>query len=345
MKTKRIIITLLLVTALVLTFTACGTQKDEDNNSPGKTEAKDSSNDEKESNDGEAKEENDETYKLALVMKNRYNPYYIAMESGATAAAKNLGVELDVLATEKDADLQKQIQLCEDLLAKDYDALLVCPISSEAIVPFIKKCNDENMPFINVDTQAKQDLMDEMGAEYVCFVGSDEYKAGQVVAEAIIKDVGTEGNIAMLEGTPGAETADSRKSGFEDVIKEKSNLKIVASQTANWQRDKGYNVFQNMLQAHPDIKALFAANDLMALGAIEAIENAGMTGEIVVYSVDFIDDAKKALKDGTLKGSVYQAPDGMGRIAVEKAVAYLNGEEVKKDYRTEAQMMYKEDVQ
>ena len=124
----------------------------------------------------------------------------------------------------------------------------------------------------------------------------------------------------MLEGIPGHETGDSRLRGFRDGIKETPGIRIVASQPANWERDQGFNVFQNMLQAHPEIDTLFACNDMMALGATEAIRAAGKAGSIRIVGFDAVEDARKAIREGTMVGSVAQFPDEMGRIAVENAV-------------------------
>ena len=130
-----------------------------------------------------------------------------------------------------------------------------------------------------------------------------------------MKATGGKARVGILEGIPGHETGDSRLRGFRDAVPRRPGITIVASQPANWERDQGFNVFQNMLQAHPDIDTVFAASDLMALGAIEAIAAAGKTGKIRVVGFDALDDAKKAIAAGTMDASVAQFPvrDGQGR--------------------------------
>src|SRR5262249_59374747 len=121
--------------------------------------------------------------------------------------------------------------------------------------------------------------------------------------------------VGILEGIPGHETGDSRLRGFREAVKSSPEVAVVASQPANWERDQGFNVFQNMLQAHPDIDAVFACSDLMALGAIEAIAAAGKAGRIRVVGFDALDDAKKAIAAGAVERAVGQGPSGRGGAA------------------------------
>ncbi len=148
----------------------------------------------------------------------------------------------------------------------------------------------------------------------------------------------------VLEGIPGHETGDSRLKGFHDAIKNTPGVKVVASQTANWERDQGFTVFQNMLQAHPDIDALFACSDLMALGAVEAIAAAGKTGKIRVIGFDALEDARKAIAAGTMLASVAQFSSEMGRLAVEDAVKLIQGEKVPPEQKVRIELVTKATV-
>src|SRR5205085_7476644 len=141
----------------------------------------------------------------------------------------------------------------------------------------------------------------------------------KMAGEYLTKITGGSARIGVLEGIPGHETGDSRLRGFRDAIAASPGMAVVASQPANWERDQGFNVFQNMLQAHPDIDAVFACSDLMALGAVEAIAAAGKTGTIRVVGFDALDDARKAIAAGTMAASVAQFPSEVGRVAVGSA--------------------------
>src|SRR5262249_42549119 len=150
---------------------------------------------------------------------------------------------------------------------------------------------------------------DAAGATAVSFTGSDNYDGGRIAAQFIVDASKGKANVGVLEGIPGHETGDSRLRGFRDGISGAPGVRIVASQPANWERDQGFNVFQNMPQAHPDIDTVFACNDMMALGAVEAIRGVGRTGSIRVVGFDAVDDARKAMNEGTMAASVAQFPD------------------------------------
>ena len=160
------------------------------------------------------------------------------------------------------------------------------------------------------------------------FIGSDNYEGGRLAGEYLAKSTGGKARVAILEGIPGHETGDSRLRGFREALQQHPGMTIVASQPANWERDLGFTVFQNMLQAHADIDALFACSDLMALGAVEAIAAAGRSGGIRVVGFDALDDARKMIEAGRMEASVAQSPRDMGRIAVESAARLLRGEAV-----------------
>ena len=172
-------------------------------------------------------------------------------------------------------------------------------------------------------------------------IGSDNFEGGAVAGRYLAASLGGSGNVAVIEGISGHETADQRRLGFLQGIADTPGVRVVASQTANWERDQGFNVFQNMLQAHPAIDAVFACNDMMALGAIEAIAAAGRTGKIRVIGVDAVDDARKAIEAGTMVASVAQFPAEMGRLAVDSAAKLFNGETLPADQTVRIELVKK----
>lgn len=256
---------------------------------------------------------------IALVMKTLNNPFFIDMQNGARAAADSLGVELLVQAAEREVDVEKQMQIVENLIQRRVAALCITPSGSKEIVPAIVKANASNIPVLIVDTRVDEPTLSASGGKIATFIGSDNYEGGRIAAQYLAEKLGNRGKIAVLEGIPGHETGDARLSGFRDVLAQFPDMEIVASQTANWERDQGFNVFQNILQSHPEVEALFACSDLMALGAVEAIAAAGRAGEIVVVGFDAIVDARGAISENAMAGSVAQHPYDMGWIAVESA--------------------------
>jgi ribose transport system substrate-binding protein len=282
--------------------------------------------------------------RVALVLKTLNSPFFIEMQRGAEEAAKRLNVELIVQAAEREVDVEKQMQIIENLIQAKVNALAVTPSGSREVVPALVKANQAGIPVIVVDTRLDPKAAADAGVKTVAFVGSDNYRGGQIVGEFLVKAAGGRANVAILEGIPGHDTGDSRVRGFRDAIKATPGVKIVASQTANWERDQGFSVFQNILQAHPELDTVFACNDMMALGAIEAISAAGRTGRIRVLGFDAVEDARRALEAGTMPASVAQFPQEMGRIAVESALKALNGESVPADVSVSIGLVTKENV-
>jgi ribose transport system substrate-binding protein len=266
--------------------------------------------------------------RVALVLKTLNNPFFIDMQRGAEDAAKRLDVDLVVQAAERETDVERQMQIVENLIQSRVNALALTPSGSREVVPAVGKANAANIPVVIVDTRLDAKAAADAGVKTASFVGSDNYRGGQIIGEYLVKASGGNAKVAILEGIPGHETGDSRVRGFRDAIKSAPGVAIVASQPANWERDQGFNVFQNMLQAHADINTVFACNDIMALGAVEAIAAAGRTGKVRVLGFDAIDDARRAISEGRMDATVAQFPDEMGRSAVETAVKALKGESV-----------------
>jgi ribose transport system substrate-binding protein len=282
--------------------------------------------------------------RVALVLKTLNNPFFIDMQKGAQEAAARLEVDLVVQAAERETDVDKQMQIVENLIQTKVAALCITPSGSREIVPAIVKANAAGIPVVAVDTRVDVAAAAEAGAKVASFVGSDNYEGGRLAGELLAKVTGGKARVAVLEGIPGHETGDSRLRGFKEAIKAAPGIEIVASQPANWERDLGFNVFQNMLQAHPGLDAVFACNDMMALGAIEAIAAAGRAGKIRVLGFDAVDDARKAIAAGTMVASVAQFPAEMGRGAVESAVKLLRGEAVPPDQGVRIELVTKENA-
>jgi ribose transport system substrate-binding protein len=281
---------------------------------------------------------------VALVLKTLNHPFFVDMRRGAQEAADRLGVTLQVQAAEREIDVEKQMQIVENMIQTGIQALCITPSGSREIVSALVKAKDAKVPIIVVDTRVDAKAAADAGVRTETFVGSDNYEGGKLAGEYLIRVTGGNARVGILEGIPGHETGDSRMRGFRDAVKRAPGITIVASQPANWERDQGFNVFQNMLQAHQDIDSVFACSDLMALGAIEAIAAAGRTGRIRVIGFDALDDAKKAIAAGTMEASVAQFPSEMGRAAVESAVKVIRGETVPPDIKVKLELVTKDNV-
>ncbi len=256
---------------------------------------------------------------LGISLSTLNNPFFVTLKEGAEAAAAEAGVKLIVVDAQDDP--AKEATNIEDLIQKGVDALLINPTDSDAIVPSIQKANQAGIPVFTIDRGAS-------GGDVVSHIASDNIAGGAMAAEFLCNAIGGKGNVVELEGIAGTSAARDRGQGFNDYMSANcSGATIVAKQTANFNRAEGLSVFENILQAQPDVTAVFAHNDEMILGAIEAAKAAGVTG-ITFVGFDAVDDAVAAVKVGDLAATVAQQPDQIGALGVETAVKVLNGESV-----------------
>jgi ribose transport system substrate-binding protein len=287
---------------------------------------------------------NDGRRTVALVLKTLNHPFFVDMRRGAQEAADRLGVTLQVQAAEREIDVDKQMQIVENMLQTGIDVLAITPSGSREIVAALAKARTANVPIVIVDTRLDPKAAADAGVQPMTFIGSDNYEGGKLAGEYVVTLTRGKARIGILEGIPGHETGDSRLRGFRDAVARRPGITVVASQPANWERDQGFNVFQNMLQAHGDIDTVFAASDLMALGAIEAIAAAGKTGTIHVVGFDALEDARTAIAAGTMAASVAQFPFEMGKAAVESAVKVMNGETLPADIMVKLEMVTRDSL-
>lgn len=267
-------------------------------------------------------------FKIGFSVSTLNNPFFVTLSEGAKKIAKEKGIELVVVDAQDDAS--KQASDVEDLIQKDVDLLLINPVDSSAVGATVESANSANIPVITVDRSAES-------GEVVSHIASDNVAGGKLAGDYLLELVGEGAKVAMLEGVAGSSAARDRGEGFLKAVDGKVDL--VASQTANFNRSEGLTVMENILQAHPDVQAVFAQNDEMALGALEAIQAAKK--DITVIGFDATDDALKAIKDGKLAASVAQKPEEIGKIAIETAVKYLNGEKVEENVPVDLELVKK----
>ena len=281
---------------------------------------------------------------VALVMKTLNNPFFVEMEQGARAAADSLGLRLIVQAPERELDVEKQMQIVENLVQRRVDVLALVPSGSREIVPAVVKANRANVPVVIVDTRVDTAALRQAGGRTVAFIGSDNVDGGRLAGDFVARRLGGRGHVAVLEGIPGHETGDSRLRGFREALARHPGITIVASQTANWERDQAFNVTQNVLQSHPAVEAIFACNDVMALGAVEAVAAAGRAGRVAIVGFDAQDDARAAIRAGRMDATVAQRPHEMGRLAVITAHRILRGEPVPAEQPVPIKLVTRESV-
>ncbi|MGN0710137.1 MAG: ribose ABC transporter substrate-binding protein RbsB [Anaerovoracaceae bacterium] len=253
---------------------------------------------------------------IGLIVSTLNNPFFVDLRDGAQAKADELGAELIVLDSQDDSAIE--LSNMEDLITKNVDLILINPTDSDAVGSAVAAANEAGIPVITLDRAANS-------GEVVCHIASDNVAGGKLAGDFIIEQLGGEGKVVELEGVPGASAAIERGEGFNAAIAE-SNIEVVAKQTANFNRDEGMSVMENILQAQPEIDAVFAHNDEMALGALKAIKASGR--DILVVGFDATDDAIAAVQAGDMGATVQQLPKEIGASGVEQAMKVIAGEEV-----------------
>lgn len=249
---------------------------------------------------------------IGLSISTQNNPFFVTLAEGAKKAADKAGVQLTIVDAGDDAT--KQVSDIEDLVSKNISVLIVNPVDSDAVSGAVAAAKNNGVAVISVDRVVNN-------VEIDCQIASDNVEGARMATQYIVDKLGEGIKIAELQGTSGASAAIDRSEGFHKVAD--SKLKVVASQTANFNRTEGMSVMENMLQADGDIKAVFAANDEMALGAVEAISGAGKN--VMVVGFDATDDAVAAVKAGKMAATVAQQPELIGSTAVENAINLING--------------------
>lgn len=260
-------------------------------------------------------ESNNDTLTIGLSISTLNNPFFVTLSENADAKAKELSVKTTIVDAQDNAS--KQASDIEDLIQQNVDLIIINPVDSVAVATAVESANSLNIPVITVDRSSE-------GGEVVSHIASDNVAGGALAGNYITELVGEGAKVVELEGVAGSSAARDRGQGFNEAVT--GILDVVAKQTANFNRSEGLTVMENILQSNPDVTAVFAHNDEMALGAQEAISASGK--KIVVVGFDATDDAVAAVKAGSLAATVAQKPDEIGKIAMETAVAHLNGETV-----------------
>ena len=274
-------------------------------------------------------EEGDRNAKnIALVIKNETDPFWIDYISGLEDACGEFGFSYTLFSNQKETDVEDQQELLRTVLSQNFDLIVAAPLDSTAIAPFVLECNNEGTPLFIVDTAADEEACAELGAKVNYFITGEDYLGGKMAAQMLVDALDEEGNIAILEGMSGSSTATAIQSGHMEIFDQYPNIKIVVSDTANWARSEGYDKTTNFLAAYPELDGIIAANDEMAQGAIQAIEAAGKTGEIVVVTLNYTQYCIDTMESGQLYGTIDKGPYRQGYQAITRANDLFNGKEI-----------------
>ncbi|MGW1597806.1 ABC transporter permease/substrate-binding protein [Streptomyces sp. NPDC002343] len=272
--------------------------------------------------------------RLGLSLSTLNNPFFVQIRSGAQAEAKKLGVDLTVTDAQNDAS--QQANQLQNFTSTSLDGIIVNPVDSDAASNSVKAAGKADIPVVAVDRGVNR-------ASVATLVASDNVAGGELAAKTVAEKLGGHGKIVILQGQAGTSAARERAAGFAKGLKAYPGIRVLAQQPADFDRTKGLDVMSNLLQAHPDVQGVIAANDEMALGAIKALgSKAGRSVQVVGF--DGTPDGLTAVKGGTLYASVAQQPSQLGRIAVDNALKAVRGEKVEPTVKVPVKVVTKDNV-
>ena len=269
-------------------------------------------------------EKREQTIDITVVAKALDSEWWQRVKAGAEAAARaNPRVRLAVLAPEREVNIDQQVSILEDQITKRVAALAVAPAGTAELIPVLDRARAAGIPVIIFDT-------DIDWASKLVFVGSDNRRAGRIAGEHIAKILGGKGKVAVIRGILGVQTHEDRVGGFREAIRDTPGVECVAVQPANSERALGMSVMENLLTRYPDLLAVFATNDQMAPGAMEAIAARNLTGKVAVVGIDATREAVLAVEAGRLAGDVAVYPEKLGGTTVQTALKAIRGEPIEK---------------
>lgn len=270
--------------------------------------------------------EKKDTYTVGFAQTESNNPWRIAQTNSMQAEAEARGYTL--VYTDAAGSAAKQVSDVRSMIAQGVDLIFLAPREEKPLAPVILEAKAAGIPVILLDRNVDQSLA-KAGEDYVAFIGSDFILEGQRVAEWLVANANGKTNIIELEGTTGSSPANDRKKGFDDVIAQHPEFTILASQTGDFARDKGRQVMETLLQAHPDVNVVYAHNDEMAIGAIAALEAAGKVPgqDVLVLSIDGGKEIVQLIIDGKVN-YVVECNPRFGPKAFDTMEAYANGETI-----------------
>lgn len=272
--------------------------------------------------------ETPEKPKVALVMKSLANEFFLTMEDGAKAYQKDHSGDFELISNgiKDETDTAGQTRIVEQMILAKVNALVIAPADSKAMVPVIKKAIDAGITVINIDNQLDPAVVKSKNIT-VPFVGPDNRKGARLVGEYLAKQLKAGDEVGIIEGVSTTTNAQARTAGFKDAM-EAAQIKVVSLQSGDWEIDKGNKVAASILSEYPDVKALLAGNDSMAVGAVSAVRAAGKAGKVQVVGYDNINAIKPMLKDGRVLATADQFAARQAVFGIETALKIIKGEKV-----------------
>ncbi|MCW8891140.1 MAG: sugar ABC transporter substrate-binding protein [Sedimenticola sp.] len=320
---------LLLIMSALFILTGCSVDTESSNQSEPK---------QTESNTGKKQPKT-----IALVMKTLTNPFFVEMERGARRAEKELGIHLLVKTAAQETSIQQQIGIVEELIRNKVDAIVIAPGDSVELIPVLKQAQDAGIIVINIDNRLDPEFSKTVRLQNVPFISVNNEQAAYLSAKTLTSQLSQPTSVAILEGIRGAANAEDRKNGALRAFSEQPFAKVVAMETAHWKIDEAYEVTKQLFAEYPEIKAIFCANDMMALGAIQYLQSTERN-DVLVAAYDALEQAKEAIRKGTLVSTVDQQAAEQGYQGIQFAHRALSGEELPSVILIDTRIITRENV-
>ena len=253
--------------------------------------------------------------KLGALVISLTNPYWVGMKDAYIAAAEQYGVNIEVMSAPTEGDKQSQLETLNAMALKDYKAIVLSPIEPYNLLPGIIQCNKNGIPVINLGPGINVDSLKEMGGRLDGRLTVDFAQQGELAASDMVKRIGT-GKVAIIQGIPGAAQSEGRTAGAKKVFESTKGVELVSVQPANWDSTAAYNAASDIIQAHGYLKGIFCCNDVMALAASRALTDAGLKDKVLLYGVDGTEEAKTAIKEGRMDGTITYPSSAYAKAAV-----------------------------
>ncbi|MBN2975876.1 LacI family transcriptional regulator [Pseudomonas fluorescens] len=266
--------------------------------------------------------------KVGLVMKSLANEFFVTMQEGAKDYQKSHAADFDMITNgiKNETDTSAQIDIVNQMILSKVNAIVIAPADSKALVTVLKKAADAGIKVVNIDNRLDPDVLKSKKLD-IPFVGPDNRKGAKLVGDYLAKQLAAGDKVGIIEGVPTTTNAQQRTAGFKDAM-DAAGMKIVSTQSGNWEIDQGQKVASAMLSEYPDLKALLAGNDNMALGAVSAVRAAGKAGKVLVVGYDNIEAIKPMLKDGRVLATADQAAAQQAVFGIQNALKLVKGEKV-----------------
>ncbi len=262
-------------------------------------------------------------YRIAVVPMTNTHAFFLTIKAGAEKAAKEVGAQVLWRGPNDETDVAGQIAIMENFIAQKVDAIVLAPCERKALVPVVRKAQKRGIPVIVVDSALEPNIADS-------FIATDNFKGGVIAGETLAKLISEEGKVGIVQAIPGAASVQAREQGFRHALKKFPKVQIAAVLYGQSSVATAMQAAENMLTAHPDLKGIFAVNEISGVGTAQVLRTRKLAGKVKLVAFDASETEIKALQDGIIQALIVQNPFRMGYLGVRYAVAKLQGKPVPK---------------